>query len=515
MNMVLLDSICGKENFTVWNHEIHTFGNCFVSLCLTIPSQACLAVFSTYHFSRHYTRRIRGELPQSYILNLRFFIALLIGILQLILLVICISTAKLEVNAVSIVSWLITGIANLLHSAFIWRLKFYYHLHIRGPITVVLSFLLTTIAICCHVYITIASVSNNAINLNLINEIAVYITISLHVLYIATLFSSKRPLLQPSSLEGFNNRNVNDTNSEREPLLQSQDRIVEDTDLGVAESHQSWLSHAFFIWANPLMQKGYCHNISKSADLFDLPEKLDTKQLAFKFQNALFHSRKRKQGKNSLVKNNFEENGISNVRTENNTTFDNDMVDRKENNITSETSTSVICALNKAFGRECWSLGILQLITDGSNLTGPILLNLLVSYTENSEETTWHGYLYATALFCTTFICCMSRTHFMYRIQILGLKVRAALISSVYKKALNVSTVSLSKFTTGDIVNFMSTDTDRVVNFSVSFHSFWSLPISVVVSLYLLYSQVGLAFLTGLGFALMLGPLNRYIIAAT
>lgn len=40
------------------------------------------------------------------------------------------------------------------------------------------------------------------------------------------------------------------------------------------------------------------------------------------------------------------------------------------------------------------------------------------------------------------------------------------------------------------VVNFMSTDTDRVVNFCPSFHQFWSLPFQIAVSLYLLHQQV-------------------------
>lgn len=40
------------------------------------------------------------------------------------------------------------------------------------------------------------------------------------------------------------------------------------------------------------------------------------------------------------------------------------------------------------------------------------------------------------------------------------------------------------------VVNFMSTDTDRIVNFCQTFHEFWSLPFQVAVSLYLLHQQV-------------------------
>ena len=40
------------------------------------------------------------------------------------------------------------------------------------------------------------------------------------------------------------------------------------------------------------------------------------------------------------------------------------------------------------------------------------------------------------------------------------------------------------------VVNFMSTDTDRIVNFGISFHMFWSLPFQIIVALVLLYLQV-------------------------
>ena len=62
--------------------------------------------------------------------------------------------------------------------------------------------------------------------------------------------------------------------------------------------------------------------------------------------------------------------------------------------------------------------------------------------------------------------------------------MRAALIKLFPVSAHNFYTWSLQ------VVNFMSTDTDRVVNFAPSFHQFWSLPFQIAVSLYLLHQQV-------------------------
>ena len=66
-----------------------------------------------------------------------------------------------------------------------------------------------------------------------------------------------------------------------------------------------------------------------------------------------------------------------------------------------------------------------------------------------------------------------------------------------------------SQLSVGEIVNAMSTDVDRVVNFCNSFHACWSLPFQIAVSLFLLHREIQLAFLAGLAFAVLLIPINK------
>ena len=84
------------------------------------------------------------------------------------------------------------------------------------------------------------------------------------------------------------------------------------------------------------------------------------------------------------------------------------------------------------------------------------------------------------------------------------------MVTVVYDKALSINTASLSTVDTGEVVNLMSTDTDRIVNFCPSFHQFWSLPFQIAISLYLLYEQVGISFLAGVAFIILLIPINKY-----
>jgi ATP-binding cassette subfamily C (CFTR/MRP) protein 10 len=105
----------------------------------------------------------------------------------------------------------------------------------------------------------------------------------------------------------------------------------------------------------------------------------------------------------------------------------------------------------------------------------------------------------------------LANTHFNMQMAEVNLKIRAALVTTIYRKAVHMRKTTLDKFNTGEIINFMSTDTDRIVNFCPSFHSFWSLPAQVAIGLYLLYLQIGIAFLAGVIFAIILIPINRLI----
>lgn len=491
----ILDKICGAENFTIWNEQTHTFGSCFEKLCINVVAHALLAIISSFHFSRHHRQRIKSAIPQQHVINLRFAITALLAIIPLVLVIISIASHKLKSDIIDYLSWSVSASSFLIHSGFVWRLRRYYHIHIRGPASMVFGFLTTTVALGFHLYNIIVDVASKKDYVNAIEEYAAYIKGALHLAYLITLIPSKRPDLNrvDTAVQGNINPSINFTDSEQQPLLVH--HIPAEQPLGRAEDGKGFFSRLFFIWASPLMYKGYKNIITGVEDLFELPAGLKTDFIEAKFKDTI-----RSQQYGTNLNTNQQCRDYANNSNE----FSNG-----ESVTTTPKPLSIIRALNKAFGIECWSLGVLKFLGDSLNFAGPILLNYLVSYMENSKELTWHGYIYATGLFLSTFLSSMFSIHFGYRISILGLKVRAALITTVYRKALSVNTVSLSTFSTGQVVNFMSTDTDRIVNFAPSFHQFWSLPIQVAISLYLLYSQVGLAFLAGLGFAVLLIPINR------
>uniref|UniRef100_A0A673JBF9 ATP-binding cassette sub-family C member 10 n=1 Tax=Sinocyclocheilus rhinocerous TaxID=307959 RepID=A0A673JBF9_9TELE len=229
----------------------------------------------------------------------------------------------------------------------------------------------------------------------------------------------------------------------------------------VAEDGCSWLSRLLYLWLNPLLRRGKRGELEKPCDVFQLPHRLRTK------------ARMCEGGTQRDVK--------------------------------------LLQVLHKAFGLRYYLLGVLKLVASMLAFAGPLLLGGLVGFMETEGAPLSKGVWCAVGLFASTFLAAVLRNVFVYEVSKVALEARVAVISTIYSKALKVSASALARFNMGEVVNFMSTDTDRVVNFFNSFHEVWSLPFQFVLALYLLYLQVGVAFLGGVAVAVLLVPLNKVL----
>lgn len=164
----------------------------------------------------------------------------------------------------------------------------------------------------------------------------------------------------------------------------------------------------------------------------------------------------------------------------------------------------------RAFGRRYCLLAFLKLLVIMLGFAGPLLLNALVAFMEEADAPLSTGAYAALGLFLSSLLASLLQNVFDFQVSKTALATRTALVSAVYGKALRAGG-GLAGFTLGEVVNLMSTDSDRVVNFFKSFHELWSMPVYFAVALYLLYLQVGVAFLGGLGAALLMVPFNKFL----
>ena len=459
--------LCGRRgaNFTIWDNG--DFGHCFEQLAIICPSHIILAVISIYHFARHGSRSVAGRIPHSPTLYVRFGVTLGLILLPLLLLALIFLYEKLHPSLIDIISWAIRAVTWLLHSGYVWRLRRYYHIHIRGPVSVILAFFLTTASMIIQLRTVIRHMINSSSYFDVVEQYVTFITLVHHFLYALSLIPWRRAGLgrYVSAYQAINES----TEQEVADRFRGYGSIsTPRDDLGRAEHGAGFFSKLTFWWVNPLMLRGYNGKVTSTADLFQLPPKLNTQSIDILFTSNL----------KSKSYNTPDHPGHSSVSDDIQVEFQ------------SESIPTLWRALNRTFGWQYYTLGLLKFVGDGLGFAGPLLLNLLVKYMENPDEVIWHGYIYALGLFLTTLLSSIFATQFNYHISVVGLRIRAALITTVYRKSLKVSSAAMSKSSTGEIVNFMSTDTDRIVNFCPSFHAFWSLPVQMAVSLYLLYTQV-------------------------
>ncbi|KAK4398609.1 ABC transporter C family member 3, partial [Sesamum angolense] len=79
-----------------------------------------------------------------------------------------------------------------------------------------------------------------------------------------------------------------------------------------------------------------------------------------------------------------------------------------------------------------------------------------------------------------------------------GYRARAALVAKIYNKGLTLSCQSKQGQTTGEIINYMSVDAERIGDFGWYMHDPWMVVLQVVLALAILYRNLGLASVAAL-----------------
>ena len=78
----------------------------------------------------------------------------------------------------------------------------------------------------------------------------------------------------------------------------------------------------------------------------------------------------------------------------------------------------------------------------------PQLVNLLIAYVQ-SDEPIWRGYLYTITLIAVTMLNTIINSQYFFFQYSIGLKIRTALTSAIYRKSLRLSGASRKEMTVG------------------------------------------------------------------
>lgn len=100
---------------------------------------------------------------------------------------------------------------------------------------------------------------------------------------------------------------------------------------------------------------------------------------------------------------------------------------------------------------------------------------------------------------------------FMMHMMHLAMKMRVAVSSAIYRKALRLSRTALGGTTTGQVVNLVSNDLGRFDRALIHLHFLWLGPLELLVALYFLYEQIGVSAFYGVAILLLYLPLQAYL----
>ncbi|KAL6615056.1 hypothetical protein ACP70R_037326 [Stipagrostis hirtigluma subsp. patula] len=153
--------------------------------------------------------------------------------------------------------------------------------------------------------------------------------------------------------------------------------------------------------------------------------------------------------------------------------------------------------LAKALVLTTWKLivvtAVYALLRTVTSYVGPYLIEYFVGYLYESPRSTKRGYLLVLAFVTAQLMEGLSSRHLLFRSQQLGVRVRSALIAIIYQKGLALSSQSRQGSSSGELINVVSLDAQRVGDFNWSMHELWLFPVQIVLAMVILYCTLGLA----------------------
>jgi len=230
-----------------------------------------------------------------------------------------------------------------------------------------------------------------------------------------------------------------------------------------------------FSWMTPMMKYGYKKYLTED-DLWNLAKRDTTKATGKAFQEA----------------------------------WDHELETRK--------NPSLWMAIFRGFSGPYFRGAIFKTVSDTLAFVQPQLLKLLIqfvgSYDENykgSPEPPIRGAAIALAMFAVSVGQTMALHQYFQRAFETGMRIKTALTAAIYSKSLKLSNEGRASKSTGDIVNYMAVDTQRLQDLTQYGQQLWSAPYQIVLCMISLYQLVGLSMLAGVGAMILMIPINGLI----
>ncbi|XP_015184428.1 PREDICTED: probable multidrug resistance-associated protein lethal(2)03659 isoform X2 [Polistes dominula] len=141
----------------------------------------------------------------------------------------------------------------------------------------------------------------------------------------------------------------------------------------------------------------------------------------------------------------------------------------------------------------------------------PLCLGYLLRYYNTQEVSKNEAYLYALGVILCSAVNIFVVHPYMMAILHMGMKMRVACCSLIYRKALRLSRTALGKTTVGQAVNLLSNDVNRFDVAIIFLHYLWIAPLETMIITYFMFAEVQISAIIGVVTLLMFIPLQGYL----
>ncbi|EFA04135.1 ATP-binding cassette subfamily C member 4 [Tribolium castaneum] len=171
---------------------------------------------------------------------------------------------------------------------------------------------------------------------------------------------------------------------------------------------------------------------------------------------------------------------------------------------------SVYRLLWACYGKYYLFLGFIQLGMKICVLAiQPNALGKFVSYfTSSTKLTRADAIYYACVLIAINIINTTYGHNYMFHIMELGVRIKTAFCSLIYRKSLKLTSSSLSATSVGKIVTLVTKDVTNFENAIIFMNDMWISLILLVLTSWMMYKKIGVAALAGVLFLVLIIPLQ-------
>uniref|UniRef100_A0A1E5RU90 Metal resistance protein YCF1 n=1 Tax=Hanseniaspora uvarum TaxID=29833 RepID=A0A1E5RU90_HANUV len=201
--------------------------------------------------------------------------------------------------------------------------------------------------------------------------------------------------------------------------------------------------------------------------------------------------------------------------------FKSENVSEKISKVLAKYPNRLAFTIFSTFKKEIIISGIFKLIFDVLSFTQPQILKSLINFVSNYNKYSEinpekfpiiKGCMLTLYMFLVGFIqTCILHQYFFLNFNS-GMNCRSGLSSIIYKKALRLGLENNDLGSTGDIVNLMSVDVQRLQDLFQWGQIIWSGPTQLLLALFELYQLLGKSMFVGIAIIVVMIPINGSII---